>query len=113
MTMKTACLLCSMALLLALGSGCQHTKTGFSYDARFSDLTSNLTTVTVTNQLDPRLLRPSTTPFTLGPGDRVDIEVLGHPEARASTFVGPDGKLYFHLLPGLDVWGLTLSQTAG
>ena len=25
--------------------------------------------------------------------------------------VGPDGKIYFDLLPGLPVWGLTLSQT--
>jgi protein involved in polysaccharide export with SLBB domain len=25
--------------------------------------------------------------------------------------VGPDGKIYYHLLPGLDVWGLTLKQT--
>ena len=31
--------------------------------------------------------------------------------SRATTSVGPDGKIYFHLLPGLDVWGLTLAQT--
>src|SRR5439155_1152376 len=27
------------------------------------------------------------------------------------TTVGPDGKIYFNLLSGLDVWGLTLAQT--
>ena len=27
------------------------------------------------------------------------------------TPVGPDGKIYYYLLPGLDVWGLTLKQT--
>ncbi len=31
--------------------------------------------------------------------------------SRAATTVGPDGKLYYGLLPGVDVWGLTLAQT--
>ena len=30
--------------------------------------------------------------------------------SKIITVVGPDGKLYFNLLPGLDVWGLTLGQ---
>ena len=46
-----------------------------------------------------------------GPGDSVEIEILGTPTSRAVTLVGPDGKIYYHLLPGLDVWGLTLKQT--
>src|SRR6267378_1419652 len=33
------------------------------------------------------------------------------PILRPATVVGPDGKIYFNLLPGLDVWGLTLAQT--
>ncbi|MHB8524420.1 MAG: polysaccharide biosynthesis/export family protein, partial [Limisphaerales bacterium] len=49
--------------------------------------------------------------FTLGPGDRVEIEVLGDTTTRENTLVGPDGRIYFYLLPGLDVWGLTLAQT--
>jgi protein involved in polysaccharide export with SLBB domain len=57
------------------------------------------------------LLQPPTDLFTLGPGDRIDIEILGTPTSRTATAVGPDGKVYFHLLPGLDVWGLTLAQT--
>jgi protein involved in polysaccharide export with SLBB domain len=48
--------------------------------------------------------------FTLGPGDAVEIEILGTPKSRTLTPVGPDGKIYFYLLPGLDVWGLTLKQ---
>jgi protein involved in polysaccharide export with SLBB domain len=40
----------------------------------------------------------------------VEIEVLRSPGSKALTSVGPDGKLYFYLLPGLDVWGLTLTQ---
>jgi protein involved in polysaccharide export with SLBB domain len=94
-----------------------------STSAQFSDLASGKTAAkpelpaatatkfTVTNQLDPALLRPGSQPFTLGPGDRLDIEVLGQPKSRETTFVGPDGKIYYLLLPGIDVSGLTLSQT--
>jgi len=66
----------------------------------------------LTNKFDPAWLLPPTQPFTLGPGDRVEISVLGEPASKETTVVGPDGKLYYDLLPGLDVWGLTLSQTA-
>ena len=57
------------------------------------------------------MLRPESSPFTLGPGDSLDIEIVGTPPSRAVTRVGPDGKIYYNLLPGLDVWGLTLDQT--
>jgi len=66
--------------------------------------------VTENTQIPAELLRPSRNLFTLGPGDKLDIEVIGHPETRADTFVAPDGKLYYHLVPGLDVWGLTLTE---
>ncbi len=49
--------------------------------------------------------------FSLGPGDYVEIEILGEPLSRATTMVCPDGKVYFNILPGINVWGLTLSQT--
>ena len=72
---------------------------------------TNLTGVTLTNELNAALLRPAEGLFTLGPGDSLEIEVLGSPASRVVTPVGPDGKIYFNLLPGLDVWGLTLGQT--
>lgn len=62
------------------------------------------------NLFDETLLKRPDTPFTLGPGDKLDIELLGDPATRSTTTVGPDGKIYFYLLPGLDVWGLTLPQ---
>ena len=71
----------------------------------------DLTQVTLTNQLEAELLKPSAKLFTLGPGDRLELEVLGDPTSRTQTSVGPDGKIYFHLLPGIDVWGLTLAET--
>lgn len=57
------------------------------------------------------LLQPPTELFTLGPGDRLDIELIGVANSRTATTVGPDGKIYYHLLHGQDVWGLTLAQT--
>jgi len=63
-----------------------------------------------TEPLDPAWLLPGETVFRLGPGDQLDIEVLGDTSTRASATVGPDGKIYYYMLPGLDVWGLTLSE---
>src|SRR6185369_4894282 len=69
-----------------------------------------LNQVELTNRFDSAWLRPSTDLFTLGPGDKLEIEVLGEPASKTLTVVAPDGKIYFNLLPGLDVWGLTLGQ---
>ena len=65
----------------------------------------------MTNEVKPDLLRPAENIFTLGPGDRIEIEIIGHPTSRATATIGPDGKIYYHLLSGLDVWGMTLAQT--
>jgi len=69
-----------------------------------------LSQLDLTNDFDPNWLKPSTQPFTLGPGDKLDIELLGEATSRITTVVAPDGKIYFNLLPGIDVWGLTLTQ---
>ncbi len=66
--------------------------------------------VTITNQLDPSLLRPQNSAFVLGPGDQLDIEMTGNTSSRSTVVVGMDGKIYFSLLPGTDVMGLTLEQ---
>lgn len=104
---------------LALVAGC--TTRGPTFDPYASgtnaptntSATANalVTSTTVTNLLDPALLQPVEVPFRLGPGDRIDIEVLRDPAGPTSTFVGPDGRIYFHLLSGLQVWGLTLDET--
>ena len=60
--------------------------------------------------LDPALLQPSQANFRLGPGDQLELEVLGDLSTRANVTVGPDGKIYYYMLPGLDVWGLTLPE---
>ena len=71
---------------------------------------TNLVAVPSTNGISPSMLRPSTEPVRLGPGDRFEIEVLGEDGGSQMAIVGPDGKIYFQLLPGLQVWGLTLAE---
>jgi len=68
------------------------------------------TVVANTNQLDPQWLRSPTNLFKLGPGDVIEIEILGEAASRSQVLVGPDGKIYFGLLPGTFVWGLTLGE---
>jgi polysaccharide export outer membrane protein len=67
--------------------------------------------VELTNQIQPEWLNAPTNFFKLGPGDVLDIEALGEANSRATTFLGPDGKLYYSLLPGISAWGLTLFET--
>src|SRR5256885_4326430 len=78
---------------------------GVDSAAKLAALT-NLTSVATTNQLNPEWLKAPTNRFTLGPGDRLEIEILGDTATRGTNAIGPDGKIYYYLLPGLDVWGL-------
>src|SRR5215469_10446586 len=116
----------ALAMLLPC-AGCRHPEPKQQYahlPPKYADL-PGITTTTATapvkhglsfnavklaTGLDPAWLQPPEQLFTLGPGDRLEIELLGEPTSRALTSVAPDGKLYFNLLPGVDVWGLTLSQ---
>src|SRR6266480_6759700 len=107
------CWLCGLALATLLG--CQ-SASGPRFDARATSAAklaalTNFSTVTETNLLSLEWLKPPTNRFTLGPGDYVEIEILGDVMTRATNSVGPDGRIYYYLLPGLDVWGLTLADT--
>ena len=114
--MKTVFLIVPAGLFLAAFSGCTTGRGPAKSPSTFSDFSvpqPAAATVHFTN-VSPAtaslLTQATSSPFTLGPGDRVEIEVLGRPETRSLTFVGPDGKMYYHLLPSQDVWGLTLTQ---
>ncbi|MGH7996130.1 MAG: polysaccharide biosynthesis/export family protein [Opitutaceae bacterium] len=70
-------------------------------------------------ELAPALLRPAAAPYRLGPGDQIDIEIVGNAAAFAAEYpptgvatvtVGPDGDIYYYTLPAIDVWGLTLDE---
>jgi polysaccharide biosynthesis/export protein len=68
------------------------------------------TAVEITNRIRPEWLKPPAGLFELGPGDVIEIETMEELNARSTAIVGPDGKIYYGLLPGTFVWGLTLSE---
>jgi len=102
--------LCGVGLVFA--AGCR-TAPEATFDARHpaANTVSAPAVQTTRRQLDPLLLKPPTTAFTLGPGDVIDVEIMGDAASRSQLSVGPDGKVYFNLLPGLDVSGLTTAET--
>lgn len=95
------------ALALAASAGCRSTVP--SFDLRGGSVQP--VGAAQAGRIKPEWLKPPTEPFRLGPGDRIEIELFGLSSRREATFVCPDGKIYFDLLPGLDVWGLTLRET--
>jgi polysaccharide export outer membrane protein len=109
--MKRLLLSCFAGLLLVTVAGCGSTGKRTAPPAPLANLAGSPVTLAATNELNPEWLRPGTAPFTLGPGDRLEIEILGNQNSRAITSVGPDGKIYYYLLPGMNVWGLTLAET--
>lgn len=112
--MKKLLILCGMSAALVGLTGCQIPK--WSDAPRFEPRATGAFVDVVAGmelgrKLDPELLKPSQELFTLGPGDQIQVEIIGRLAARSNLTVGPDGKIYFDLLPGVDVWGLTLGQT--
>jgi len=109
--MKNTWLMAAGGLLVIVLTGCQYPLPRPPAPAPVPLETGVIASYTGTNRIDPAWLKPAPELFTLGPGDRVEIELIGEVASRTTATVGPDGKLYFALLPGLDVWGLTLAQT--
>jgi polysaccharide biosynthesis/export protein len=105
------------ALVTMLMTGCYFAKRGEKFDARAyrnignAVVLTNLTSVESTNQIQPTWLQAPTNAYRLGPGDKIEIEIVGDNASRAISQIGPDGRLYYYLLPGIDVWGLTLAET--
>jgi polysaccharide export outer membrane protein len=60
--------------------------------------------------IDPVWLQKPTKAYTLGPGDKLELEIMGETGTRTDTFVTPDSKVYFDLVPGIDVAGKTTRQ---
>jgi polysaccharide biosynthesis/export protein len=105
---RSGAVLATAALLF---SGCQHLHLHRPPPPP-PPLPPNFATVAPESTLavDPALLQRPNFEYRLGPGDQLDLEVVGDPDTRSRTVVGPDGKIYFYLLPGIDVWGLTIPQ---
>ncbi|MEM6821345.1 MAG: polysaccharide biosynthesis/export family protein [Verrucomicrobiota bacterium] len=58
----------------------------------------------------PELLAPNERPYLLGVGDQIKLEISGHPESIASTFIMPDGMVYYDLAEGVLAEGKTIKQ---
>src|SRR5688500_18820896 len=67
--------------------------------------------VELTNRIESSLLRLPTEPYRLGPGDVIEIEPIGEAANRATVALGPDGKIYYSLLPGISLWGYSLAES--
>lgn len=112
--MKNVTCLSLIGLGLVLLTGCQIPSQSNAprFEPRATGVFSNAAIgLDLTRKVDPALLRPGQELFTLGPGDQVQVEIIGRANSRADLTVGPDGKIYFDLLPGVDVWGLTIGKT--
>src|ERR1051325_6733910 len=106
------CVLVIIVLAL-LSSACKHVEGNFAAlneSASKAGADSAVAPVMVSRKIDPAWLKPSPDLFKLGPGDRLEIEILGDPASRSITVVAPDGKLYFNFLEGIDVWGKTIAD---
>jgi len=109
--MKTHLPITLVALSFALAS-CTGTK-GPKFDPRTAGsnaIDPSFTSGSARQSLPSEYLKVPNDAFKLGPGDKLDIEIIGETGSRAETFVTPDGKLYFNLLPGLDVNGITTTD---
>ncbi|WP_395747684.1 polysaccharide biosynthesis/export family protein [Prosthecobacter sp.] len=100
---------------LTLLNACALLKEQKKFDARATDTGSTSTSAEFSQTkkqeaIHPEWLKPPTKPYALGPGDKVEIEIIGETGTRADTFVTPDSKLYFDLLPGIDVKGKSAKE---
>jgi polysaccharide export outer membrane protein len=98
-----------LAAGLACLSGCETTPLPVAMQGVPAPVTAELSALPE-QPLDPALLQPSQSAFRLGPGDVLEIEVMGDLTTQTTVTVGPDGKVYYDILPGIDVWGLTLPE---
>lgn len=98
-----------LLLLMLVVAACR--VTGPKFDARYETLVALTNLVSVSNRVSTEMLLPPKDPFRLGPGDRIEVEILGETGSRTSVGVGPDGMIYYDLADGIDVWGSTVGET--
>jgi protein involved in polysaccharide export with SLBB domain len=92
-----------------LFTGCEHMRRPAKQPAAIP-ASFTPTPAATTAALDPGLLQRPTAEYRLGPGDVLQIEIINDLTTRQRNIVGPDGKIYYSMLPGIDVWGLTVAQ---
>jgi polysaccharide export outer membrane protein len=98
-----------------LSAACQQSIPKSQFDIRtVNQAVNNLTftNVTIKRSLDPKLLKAPNETYILGPGDILEIEIAEVPGTLASTFVMPDGMVYYNLAGGVRAEGLTQAAFA-
>ncbi len=65
--------------------------------------------VPLANKIPPELLAEPPDPYRLGPGDKLELELMEVPDTRQLSIVMPDGMLYFQTAR-VRAAGMTLSQ---
>ncbi len=101
-------LICLLAMLVVC-SGCQTAK----IKPKKLPLARGVQTIAQTNidnRVDPALLALPVEPYRLGPGDVIKVEMPQISGSGERTTVGPDGKVYYSIIAGVNVWGMTLSE---
>lgn len=79
-------------------------------DSPASVVSPDFESASLQEPINPQWLQKPDKPYTLGPGDKLELEIMGETGTRTDTFVTPDSKVYFDLLSGLDVAGKTTQQ---
>lgn len=104
------CALICGPLAVALLAGCQTAgKTGAGGSANGA-VAGKFTKTTAGDPINPAWRTAPKDPYRLGPGDELDLEVIGDGTTRATTKVGADGKIYYYLLKGQHVAGMTVPE---
>lgn len=103
-----------LSLPLLFLTACSSVTRGPRFDARgdspATGATPNFDSSAPKEPINPQWLQKPSKAYTLGPGDKLELEILGETGTRAETFVTPDSKVYFDLLPGIDVTEKTTLQ---
>jgi polysaccharide biosynthesis/export protein len=100
-----------LLLLMVVLSACRTKGPSFDPYAASDIRGDGFSSVELTDRDTSSLLRKPAEPYRLGPGDAIEIEAIGEAAGRATVTVGPDGKIYYSLLPGVSVWGLSLPES--
>jgi polysaccharide biosynthesis/export protein len=99
------------ALFIVAATGCRTRGPLFNpRSAGVDSVEGDFASAGLTNRIDKSMLTPSTEPYRLGPGDVIEVETIGEAKSGVVLSLGPDGKIYYNLLPGLSVWGMSLAE---
>lgn len=105
MTRLIFLMLCAVAL-----AGCGAMGPGFDPRAKTAAASGTFTKVKTSADIPRDWLRPPAGKYRIGPGDRLEIEMLEFPETHQRCLVMPDGTLFFHTVSGVKVAGMSIDE---